>query len=34
MWSKDENIDNHIYIGTSILQIYYKYIDEYFDTKY
>ena len=30
---KDENIGNHIYIGTSILRIYRRYIDGYFDTK-
>ena len=35
--SKDKNIDNHGYIGNSILQIYriyQRYINEYFDTKY
>ena len=34
---KDKNIGNHGYIGSSILQIYqiyWRYIDGYFDTKY
>ena len=32
--TNDENIDNYGYIGTSILWIYQRYIDRYFDTKY
>ena len=31
---KDENIGNHGYIGISILLIYRRYIDGYFDIKY
>ena len=31
---KDENINNHRYIGTLILRIYRKYISEYFGKKY
>ena len=31
---EDKNIGNHRYISTSILRIYRKYIDGYFDTKY
>ena len=30
---KDENIGNYGYIGISILQIYRKYIDGYFEKK-
>ena len=30
---KDENIGNHGYIGTSILRIYRRYIDGYFEKK-
>ena len=32
--TKDENIDNHGYIGTSILWMYRRNISGYFDTKY
>ena len=32
--SKDKNIGNDGYIGTLILRISRRYIDEYFDTKY
>ena len=31
---KNENIGNHGFIGTSILWIYHRYLDKYFDTKY
>ena len=31
---KDENISNHEYIDTSILQIYRRYIGGYFGKKY
>ena len=31
---KNENIDNYGYINISILRIYRRYIDEYFDIKY
>ena len=33
MEDKDENIDNHGYIGTSILRICWRYIDGYFGKK-
>ena len=35
--TKDENIDNHRYISTWMLRIYWiyqRYIDKYFETKY
>ena len=33
LMTKDENIGNHGYIGTSILRIYRRYIDGYFEKK-
>ena len=31
--TKDENINSHRYVGTSILRIYRRYIDGYFEKK-